>query len=116
MPGFRQVGSDAEKRAEEHLLREGYAIVTRNYKSGPSEIDIVAMDGAVVVFVEVRSRRLSAWTSPEESVDPKKQRRLWRTANEYLATTGMMESESRFDVIAIEGDDLRHHRDAFRDG
>lgn len=114
MPGFRRLGNAAERRALEYLLQNGFAIVTRNYKRGFSELDIIAMEGEEIVFVEVRSRTKSAWETAEESITPKKQARLWKTAEIYLAEMNLADHPCRFDVIAINGDELRHYRDAFR--
>lgn len=86
----------------------------RNYKRGSSELDIVAMEGEEIVFVEVRSRNESAWETAEESVTPQKQKRLWETAQTYLAEMNISDRPCRFDVIAVNGDELRHYRDAFR--
>ena len=114
MPEFHRIGAEAEKRAADFLIGQGYTIVRRNFRGGGSEIDIIAMDGDIVVFVEVRSRRSGAWAGPEESVDEAKQRRLWKTAEFYLAEVAEKEMPARFDVVAIEGETVRHHKDAFR--
>jgi putative endonuclease len=93
----------------------GYTIVTRNYVApGLSEIDIVAMHGDVVVFVEVKERKSRSLVGPEESVSLRKQRRLWDAANYYLGNVVEREMDARFDVIAFDGDEVRHHVDAFR--
>jgi putative endonuclease len=112
--GFRRIGDVGEKRAIEFLLAIGYSIVTRNYKRGASEIDIVAKDGDELVFVEVRSRRKGAWETAEESITPAKQKRLWKTAEQYLAEMGQSDHICRFDVVAINGKELNHYKDAFR--
>ncbi|MCH8275155.1 MAG: YraN family protein [Armatimonadetes bacterium] len=114
MPEFHKIGAEAEKRAADYLIEQGYTVIVRNFRGGGSEIDLIAMDGDTVVFVEVRSRRSSAWAGPEESVDEAKQRRLWKTAEFYLAEIAGKEMPARFDVIAIEGETVRHHMDAFR--
>lgn len=114
MPGFRRIGAAAESRAVDYLLEIGYSIVKRNYKKGESEIDVIAMDNEELVFIEVRSRKQSAWETAEESITAPKQRRLWQTAEQYLAETENIDHPCRFDVIAINGDDLTHYKDAFR--
>jgi putative endonuclease len=85
MPRSRRLGAGAEDSAAEFLRSLGYTIVTRNFVApGLSEIDIVAMDGDVCVFVEVKERRTGGLVGPEESVSLSKQRRLWEAASYYL--------------------------------
>jgi putative endonuclease len=88
--------------------------VTRRYKARHGEIDLVALDGDVLVFVEVKERRARGYV-PEEGVGARKASRLAAAAREYLTAMGEREREFRFDVIAIDADGLRHHRDVFRD-
>ncbi len=114
MPRPRKLGADAEKRAAEFLRNLGYTIITRNYKRGRSEIDIIAMDGGTVVFVEVRSRRPNRFQTAEESVDIAKMDRLWETADQFLAESEADKLNTRFDIVAIEGLHVRHYKDAFR--
>jgi putative endonuclease len=114
MPHPRRIGAEAEERAARHLLENGYVLVKRNYVGCDSEIDLIALDGDCLVFVEVRYRRRGAWESPEESVSISKQRRLWKAAEQYLAEVVGKEISARFDVIALTENDLRHHKDAFR--
>ncbi|MCW5946453.1 MAG: YraN family protein [Fimbriimonadales bacterium] len=114
MPGFRRIGDAAEQRAVDFLLENGYSIVKRNYKKGDSEIDIIAMDNEEIVFIEVRSRKQNAWETAEESITTSKQKRLWKTAEQFLADTENIDHPCRFDVIAINGENLTHYKDAFR--
>ncbi|MEO7453551.1 MAG: YraN family protein [Fimbriimonadales bacterium] len=117
MPRSRRLGAHAEDAAAEFLRGLGYTIVTRNYVApGLSEIDIVAMDGELMVFVEVKERRANSLVGPEESVSLPKQRRLWAAANYYLGDVVGKEVDARFDVVAFDGGDIRHHIDAFRPG
>ena len=71
----RVLGRQGEDLAAEHLRKAGYRILDRNVRSRLGEIDIVALDGVCIVFVEVRTVR-SAAILPEESVGPAKQRQL----------------------------------------
>lgn len=115
MPRSNRLGASAEDRAAVFLRELGYTIVKRNYVApGLSEIDIVAMDGEVLVFVEVKERRRGGMVGPEESIGAAKRRRLWLAANHYLGEVVGKEVTARFDVIAFDGDELRHHVDAFR--
>ena len=93
-------------------------IVERNFRTRGGEIDIVARKGDVLVFVEVRSREVLDFGTPEESVTPAKRRRIVGAARRYLSKVPPSSwREARFDVIAIEGSDpgavLRHYPAAF---
>lgn len=112
---YRQrIGRRAEERALKYLAEKGYTIIERNFRGGGGEIDLVALDGDVVVFVEVRYRRVGSWETPEESISLRKQSRLWNAAEYFLAEVIGEAKPARFDVIAIRGEDIRHYRDAFR--
>jgi len=116
MPRSRRLGASAEDRAAAFLQNSGYTIVTRNYVApGFSEIDIVAMTADdVLVFVEVKERRQGGMVGPEESISAAKRKRLWLAANHYLGEVVGKEMDARFDVIAFDGVEIRHHVDAFR--
>ena len=100
-------GRAAEKQAAEYLLNLGYTIITRNYQIRGGEIDLIALDGDQLVFIEVR------WRSDdlvEESIGAKKVAALHRTIQSYLSE--MEESRPwRCDLIAVSPKDCRHHRD-----
>ena len=111
-------GDAAEERACLHLGRSGLTIVERNFRTRGGEIDIVARKGDVLVFVEVRSREVPGFGTPEESVTPAKRRRIVAAARQYLSKVPPSSwREARFDVIAIEGSGdaaaLRHYPAAF---
>jgi putative endonuclease len=96
----------------------GFAVMVRNFRSGDGEIDIVARKGDLLVFVEVRSREDAAFGSPEETVGPRKRRRVVAAARRFLSQVSPASwREARFDVIAIEGTGdsaaLRHYPAAF---
>lgn len=93
-------------------------VVERNWRCRSGEVDIVALDGATLVIVEVKTRKSLAAGQPEEAVSRTKQQRLARIARHYLAYAGLSEPAVRFDVVAIHviAEDralLRHHRAAF---
>ena len=95
------LGRMGEELATQHLRKVGYRILDRNVRSRWGEIDIVALDGACMVFVEVRTLR-SAIMAPEESVGPAKQRRLAALGRAYLQARGKPDADWRADVVAIE--------------
>jgi putative endonuclease len=109
-----EVGATGEDRAVAHLVRNGMRIVERNYRCRLGELDIVARDGDVLVFVEVRSRRNDEFGSALEAVHWQKRRKVARIAMVYLAARKPRFSCARFDVIAITGDELVHIKDAWR--
>ena len=111
MPNLRGVGRAAEDRAAEYLIGKGYTIVTRRYSSRSGELDLVALDGEVLVIVEVKERRAPGF-APEESIPEIKAQRLLAAAQEYVAAVGEGSREIRFDVVAIDRNGLRHHENA----
>jgi putative endonuclease len=116
-PGFRPTpaqvaGSDGEERAAAYLAAKGLAIVSRNYRTRQGEIDLVAREGEVLVFVEVRRRAGRGFGGALESVTPHKQRRIQAAAQMFLRQF-RRPPRCRFDVIAIEADDVRWVKAAF---
>lgn len=87
--------------AAEVLRRRGWRILARNYRCPLGELDLVALDGDVVVFVEVKTRRGSRAGSALEAVGPGKRRRLLRLARYFLAVHGLTGRDCRFDVICL---------------
>ena len=104
-----ELGRRGEGVAEAFLRRSAYTIVARNYRCRTGEIDLVALDGPVLVFVEVRSRRGPEFGTPLESVDPRKQIRLARVARHFLAERGWHDRDARFDVIGVRFDEVPPH-------
>lgn len=98
----REFGRKAEEMAAIFLQGEGYRIMERNYRCRLGEIDIIAIDGDVVTFVEVRSRSGRRCGQAEESVGPWKKNRIRRVAEQYLLQKGLRNVSVRFDVVAIE--------------
>jgi putative endonuclease len=107
-------GSAAEARAVQLLVRKGYRIVERNFRCGSSELDVIARDGDVLVFVEVRSRADDAHGHAAETVDRRKQRQVAKVAMHYIGLRDPVFVKSRFDVVAITGDEELLIQDAFR--
>jgi putative endonuclease len=111
----KAVGRRGEKIAERYLKRRGYRIVTRNFRAAGAEIDLVAMDGATVVFVEVKMRRGEGAGTPEDSVDGRKQRQIRRAAEVFAARYHASDRDWRFDVIAISGAGRRTQVELLKD-
>ena len=110
-------GDAGETLACRHLEALGYTVVARNFRCRSGEIDVIARDGDVTVFVEVKDRGGRSHGEGHESVTFGKRRRVVRAARLYAASHGLSESPIRFDVISIErdpaGDRIRHDRGAF---
>jgi putative endonuclease len=112
----RLLGDRGERAAARYLRRRGLRIITRGYHTPWGEIDLVARDGEVLVFAEVKTRRRG---TPAEAVTPEKQRRLTVAALHFLRRHKLLEQRSRFDVVAIVWADdsqpprIEHIRDAF---
>jgi putative endonuclease len=98
----RRRGEEAEELAARFLAGQGLVVVARNYRTRLGEVDLVARDGATLVFVEVRLRSWSAFGGAAGSVDGRKQRRIVAAARHYLARLGA-EPACRFDVITLQG-------------
>jgi putative endonuclease len=90
-----------EQAAARYLKRLGYHIIARRDRSALGEIDLVAVDGRTVVFVEVKTRESADAGDPSEAVDAAKQRRLTRLGLAYLKRHRLLECPARFDVVAV---------------
>ena len=101
------LGRRGERAAEKYLRRIGYRIVERNFRAAGAEIDLVAMDGDVLVFVEVKTRQSRAAGAPEEAVDARKQARMRRAAEAFARRYRADEVEMRFDIIAVDASGAR---------
>lgn len=112
----RAVGLAGEAAAASFLEGLGYRIVEHGWRCRAGEIDLVAEDGDVLVFVEVKARGGEGFGTPAESVTPSKRRRLARLAAWFLAERNAHERRCRFDVVEVRGDDVHHLADAFRPG
>lgn len=97
-------GREAEEWVCAYLGERGMRVVERNFRGRGGEIDLIARDGDVLAFVEVRFREESGHGLPEESVGPAKRKRIAAAARAYLATIPPDSwREARFDVAAVDG-------------
>jgi len=96
------LGKLGEDLACAELSRRGYAILDRRYRTRFGEIDIVARDGEVTVFVEVKTRVGEAFGDGAEAVAPRKQRRVAQMALDYQARRRLHDRPCRFDVVAVD--------------
>ncbi len=95
------LGKSGEDLACAELKRRGYEILARRYRVRGGEIDIVARDGATIVFVEVKAREQDDYGGAAAAVTPLKQRRLVWLARHYLASARLADCPCRFDVVAV---------------
>ncbi|MBU1049129.1 YraN family protein [Candidatus Bipolaricaulota bacterium] len=106
-------GDESEERACRFLKERGYRVVARNWRTRKGEVDIIARDGGVLVFVEVKARTSDGFGGAEAAVDHPKQVRLISAARAFLEKT-QCELPTRFDVVAIRPGNIRIYRDAFQ--
>lgn len=114
----RTLGQRGERAAERHLRRLRYQIVGRSQRSELGEIDLIAVDGRTIVFVEVKTRESHDAGHPAEAVDRRKQEQVTRLAASYLKHHDLLGYPARFDVVAVTWSDggtptIEHFRGAF---
>lgn len=109
--GTKQLGELGEQLAAQFLLESGYRLVAANFKvpigrnrngaEVTGEIDVVALDGEMLCFVEVKTRRSDSFAVPSAAVNLRKQRQITRTARVYRRIFRLNDHEHRFDVVSI---------------
>lgn len=111
----RKLGSKYEDEAVNYLTSIGYSIICRNFRVRGGEIDIVAQDGEVLVFAEVKYRSAKTAGRAAEAVDYRKQVQISKMAAYYMTRYGVpMSAPIRFDVIAFDADSgFEHIKNAF---
>jgi len=103
------IGADGERYAEQCVRRARYIILQRNYRCPAGELDLVALDGGTIVFIEVKTRTQDGCGSPLDAVDLRKQRQIRRAAQYYLSVHRPHDRNARFDVVGVwrERDSIR---------
>ena len=109
-------GRRSEILGIDYIRSLGYRIVTSGYQTKGGEVDVIAWDGDILVFVEVKARQNT--DLPEDSVGPAKQRRIIRAAQAYIQRHRLHETPYRFDILAVTAlpgaaPEFRLFRDAF---
>ena len=114
------VGRRGEDLAHRYLRRKGYIVVARNWRppQGGGEVDLIAWERGVLVFVEVKTRLSADWSAPERDIDDEKILALRRAARDYIRRAEADRGDdgevpARFDVLSIVGERIEHLRDAF---
>jgi putative endonuclease len=114
----RLFGQEGEETAARYLQQKGYRIVAKNLRSSLGELDLVAEDGAVLVFVEVKARQTEQFGGAIYAVHRQKQKKLIRLASQYLARHHLTGRTCRFDVVLLQGTisagaQINHIKNAF---
>ena|SRR3989339_541337 len=97
----QQKGRAGEDLAASLLEKQGYRILQRNYRFDRGEIDLVALEGGELVFIEVKARHGDRFGSPEEAVTPEKEEQLKKVAEGYLLEHKLDHQACRFDIVSI---------------
>ncbi|MBR6141037.1 MAG: YraN family protein [Bacteroidaceae bacterium] len=118
MAAHNDMGHQGEDMAAEYLQQKGYCILDRNWTNkGRKELDIVATNDDIIIFVEVKTRKAGSIATPISAVDDRKQHRIVLAADSYLKSH-RIDLPFRFDVIGIvynaEASRIDHYEDAFR--
>lgn len=98
----RDLGNLGERWALRHLYREGYDVLERNFRCRAGEIDLIAYDGPVLAFVEVKTRSSDQFGTPAEALESDQQERIRRAADTYRRSRRLEDRSYRFDLVAVE--------------
>ena len=109
----RRFGGQGEADARAFLEGKGIKVLEMNFRRPTGEIDIIARQGSMVCFVEVKRRSSLRYGRPAEAVNADKQRRIARTALLYLQENGLEDAPVRFDVVEVLPGEIRHIEGAF---
>ena len=100
-PAHLLAGAHGEEAAGALLEAGGCRILARNYRCPFGEIDLVALDQGILIFVEVKTRSSTAWGSPRDAVTPAKRRKIARSASHYMLAHLEQECAYRADIVEV---------------
>jgi putative endonuclease len=106
-------GRRGERIACRFLMRQGFDILARRHRCRSGELDIVALEQEILVFVEVKTRGSKDFGEPWEFVDWQKQQKLRRSAEEFIADHDLGQYGYRFDIVSVFGNEATLLRNAF---
>ncbi len=110
----REVGEYYETKACEYLADEGLRVIARNFRVKIGEIDIVALDGGMLVFIEVKYRKTKDYGGAWWAISEYKQKKIRRVAQWFMKQSGYpQETFCRFDAVLIDGNDVEHIKNAW---
>ncbi|WP_109833189.1 YraN family protein [Reichenbachiella versicolor] len=113
MISSQSIGREGESIALSHLYKNGYSLVSQNYRHKHAEIDLIVSKGKLLVFVEVKFRKGDKYGYPEEFVSKNQKKMILQAAENYIFTN-KWEGLVRFDIISISVESgLVHFEDAF---
>lgn len=116
MAKHNELGKKGEQLAVDHLLKNGYEIVERNYRFEKAEVDIIARSNDTLAIIEVKTRSSADFGNPQDFVKPKQIKNLVKAVDAYV-NDNALDVEVRFDIVAIvkqgKGFDIEHLEDAF---
>lgn len=114
--GNIEKGKLGEQIARNYLIQSGYKIIETNYKNKIGEIDIIALDGEILTFIEVKARTSNAYGYPYEAVNYKKQKKIVNISIVYIKQKKLSNIQLRYDIIEVyltRKDKINHIKDAF---
>ncbi|MGO1581016.1 MAG: YraN family protein [Peptoniphilaceae bacterium] len=111
----KKLGNIGEEIVARYLKNKGYKILERNYRAIGTDIDIIAMDKNILVFIEVKTRSTKKFGYAFEAVDEKKIKNIIQTSLSYIMLKGLEDFQVRYDVIEfyIKDDVINHIENAF---
>ncbi|NLP34706.1 MAG: YraN family protein [Clostridiales bacterium] len=110
----REIGTFYEEKAARYLETNGYQIKAKNFRCRIGEIDLIAIEGGYLCFIEVKYRSNDRTGNPAEAITPTKIRRITRTAEYYMLVNRIMpDTPCRFDAVIILDDEITLIKNAF---
>lgn len=97
----KNIGDEGEKLVIEYLKSNNYRIIFHNYRNRIGEIDIIAMDGDILVFIEVKTRNSNIYGRPSEAVNKRKQLKIINTSLLYIQLNKLNDVQIRYDVAEV---------------
>jgi len=117
MANHNETGKLGEDIATRYLIKKGYKVLDRNWRWNKKELDIIAIDNNLLIFIEVKTRKYGSLENPKDAVTKKKQKFIISAANAYINAKNI-EKEVRLDVISVilKGEEIiiEHLEDAFQ--
>lgn len=110
----RTIGKEKEELAASFLRDQGYRVIEKNFRCRAAEIDLIAWEGNILSFIEVKYRSSSKLGDPLEAVGPVKQKRIYEAALYFISKKRIAsETQMRFDVVSILGEEITLIKNAF---
>lgn len=113
MADKRIKGQEGEFKAAQVLKKNGYTILSTNFRSPFGEIDIIAENDGFLVFIEVKRRTGNSFGSSFDAIDHRKKMHIIRSAKMYIKMNRCVNRRIRFDVVGIDGDSVKLIKHAF---